>query len=170
MTIRKNLSREKGGNVLIEFALLAPVFFMVIMGLVEFVLYQYKTYALNYVVSEAVRNLQTGEIQVAGNTTGAFLAEMCAHSGMMIDCNAIDYDVRHYSTLSAINFHEPTFNDEGRATNFGFDPGGASDYSVVLASTPHNFVTPFMNELMGITDGKKAAVSSFSIVRNEPWN
>jgi Flp pilus assembly protein TadG len=166
---RKNLSKEKGGSTLIEFAMLAPVFFMMIMGLVEFVLYQYKTYALNHVVAEAVRNLQTGEISVAGNTTQAFLDEMCAHSGLMIDCHEIDYDVRHYDKLEDIEFHEPTFDEEGRATNFGFDPGGANDYTVVRASMPHTFITPFMNQLFGIGPDKPALVNSFSIVRTEPW-
>jgi Flp pilus assembly protein TadG len=169
MMIGKKLARAKGGNVLVEFAVLAPVFFMLIMGIVEFVLFQYKTYALNHVVAEAVRNLQTGEIKAAGNTTQAFMDEMCAHSGLMIDCKAIDYDVRHYEKLKDIKYTEPTFNDEGRAINFKFDPGAAGDYSVVRASTPHSFITPFMNELMGTND-KKAIVNSFSIVRNEPWN
>jgi Flp pilus assembly protein TadG len=150
--------------------MLAPVFFLVIMGLIEFVLYQYKTYALNHVVSEAVRNLQTGEIQTAGNTTQAFLDEMCAHSGMMIDCHEIDYDVRHYTDLDDIQFTEPTFNPLGRATNFGFDPGGANDYSVVRASMPHSFITPFMNQLFGMGPDQPALVNSFSIVRNEPWS
>jgi Flp pilus assembly protein TadG len=167
---RKKFSKEKGGSTLIEFAMLAPVFFLLIMGLIEFVLYQYKTYALNHVVAEATRNLQTGEIQVAGNTPQAFLDEMCAHSGLMIDCHEIDYDVRHYEELADIQFHEPTFDEKGRATNFNFDPGGSSDYSVVRASIPHTFITPFMNQMFGIGPDKPAIVNSFSIVRNEPWN
>lgn len=65
MRTQKRLSRAEGGNVMIEFALLAPIFFMLIMGLVEFCLYQYKTYALNHIVYEATRNLQTGEVQGA---------------------------------------------------------------------------------------------------------
>lgn len=166
---RKNFSKEKGGSTLIEFAMLAPVFFLMIMGLIEFVLYQYKTYALNHVVAEAVRNLQTGEVSVAGNTPQAFLDEMCAHAGLMIDCHEIDYDVQHYDDLDDIKFTEPTFDDEGHATNFGFNPGGANDYSVVRASIPHTFITPFMNQLFGIGPDKPALVNSFSIVRNEPW-
>ena len=55
MKLRRRLSgersgRARSGNVMIEFALLAPVFFMLIMGLIEFVIFQYKTYALNHVV------------------------------------------------------------------------------------------------------------------------
>jgi Flp pilus assembly protein TadG len=53
--IRARSDRTRSGNVMIEFALLAPVFFMLIMGLVEFVIFQYKTYALNHVVYEATR-------------------------------------------------------------------------------------------------------------------
>lgn len=167
---RKNFSKEKGGSTIVEFAMLAPVFFLLVMGLVEFVLYQYKTYALAHVVSEATRNLQTGEIATAGNTSQAFMDEICAHSGMMIDCSQIDYDVRHYKDLADIKFTEPTFNEDGHATNFKFDPGGASEYSVVRASIPHTFVTPFMNKMMNIGPQNPAIVNSFAIVRNEPWN
>ena len=175
MTARKKLvrarkSRAKSGSVLVEFALLAPVFFMLIMGLVEFVLYQYKIYALNHVVYEASRNLQTGEIRTAGNNSAAFLAELCAHSDMLIDCNEIDYDVAAYEELGDIEYHEPEFDEDGHATNFNFEPGKSNDYSVVRASIPHSFVTPFMNQLVGLGPENPAIVNSYCIVRNEPWN
>jgi Flp pilus assembly protein TadG len=76
MRTQKRLSRAEGGNVMIEFALLAPIFFMLIMGLVEFCLYQYKTYALNHIVYEATRNLQTGEVQGAEDMRERF-DELC---------------------------------------------------------------------------------------------
>jgi hypothetical protein len=127
-------------------------------------------YALNHVVYEATRNLQTGEIKVAGNTTAAFRAELCAQAGAMLDCNEIDYDVRHYETLAAINFTNPSFDADGRATNFAFQPGNASDYSVVRASMPHHFITPFMDQLFGTTANNAAIVNSYVVMRNEPWN
>ncbi len=170
MRTRKNLSRERGGNVMIEFAMLAPVFFMLIMGLVEFVLYEYKTYALNHVVYEAARNLQTGEVAGAGNTEQAFIDELCAHSGMMIDCNEIDYDVQAYDDLNDATYPAPAFDTDGRATNFVFEPGEANQYSVVRASIPHRFVTPFMDHLFRMGPDQPAIVNSYIIVRNEPWN
>lgn len=172
MKTKKRLSREEGGNVMIEFALLAPVFFMLVMGLVEFVLFQYRTYTLNHVVYEATRNLQTGEIQTSGNSEvqeAEFYEEVCEHAGPLIDCEAISFDVRAYGDLKDVDYPPVEFDEEGVPTNFVFQPGGANKYSVVRASIPHHFVTPFMAELFGMGPDMPAIVNSYCIVKNEPW-
>lgn len=166
--------RARSGNVMIEFALLAPVFFMLILGLVEFVLFQYKTYALNHVVYEAARNLQTGEVQTAGDKSpeamlAAFRQEACDKAGAMINCNEIVFDVRAFDTLPDITYPPPTFDADGMPSNFVFQPGGPNQYSVVRAAIHHTFVTPFMAELFQMGPDMPAIVNSFCIVKNEPW-
>lgn len=174
MRIRR-FFRSEEGSALIEFAMLSPVFFMLVMGLVEFVLYQYKCYALNHVVYEASRRLLTGEVQNTtpppGQTTrDVFRAQVCTEAGALIDCNQIDFDVRNFNTIGAIEFTTPTFNAAGRATNFQYSPGVQNQFTVVQATYPHTFVTPFMGELFGEGNrNKPAIVSSFSITRGEPW-
>jgi Flp pilus assembly protein TadG len=170
MKRQRQLSREEGGNVLIEFALLAPVFFMLVMGLVEFVLYQYKTYALNHVVYEAARNLQTGEVQSNNDMQAAFNDEVCAQAGVLIDCNEITFDVRTFDDLADITYPPVTFDEDGVPTNFVFDPGGANQYSVVRAAMHHQFITPFMDHLFQMGPDMPAIVNAYVIVKNEPWN
>jgi Flp pilus assembly protein TadG len=165
----RRLFRSEEGSAMIEFAMLAPVFFMLVMGLVEFVLYQYKSYALNHVVYEASRNLQTGEVQTAQSMSNAFHDEVCAQAGPMIDCNAIVFDVRSFDAVNQITFPPVTYDEQGRPVNFVFQPGGASKYSVVRASIDHRFVTPFMAQLFGMGPDKPAILSSYCIVKNEPW-
>ncbi len=172
MRTKKRLSRAEGGNVMIEFALLAPVFFLLVIGLVEFVLFQYRTYALNHVVYEAARNLQTGEVQTSGNPeqqAAAFQEEVCAQAGPMINCEEIVFDVRAYDELGDVDYPAPVFDEDGNPVNFVFQPGGANKYSVVRASLHHEFVTPFMAELFGMGPDLPAIVNSFCIVKNEPW-
>ncbi|MDZ4761606.1 MAG: TadE/TadG family type IV pilus assembly protein [Alphaproteobacteria bacterium] len=172
-----NSARSKSGNAMIEYAMLAPVFFMLVGGLIEFVLYQYKSYALNNVVYEVARNLQTGEIQAAGSAEAmadAFHDEACLHASTMIDCEAIVFDVRTFDAIEDVTYPEPVYDDEGNPVSFVFEPGGASTYSVVRAAIHHQFITPFMAELfsMGVNeDGEDLAaiLTSFCIVRNEPW-
>ncbi len=173
MQTKKRLSGEEGGNVMIEFALLAPVFFMLVMGLVEFVLFQYRTYALNHVVYEATRNLQTGEVQTSGSPEeqeAAFYEEVCAQAGPLIDCNDIMFDVRSYDNLGDVDYPPVEFDDDGVPSNFVFEPGGANDYSVVRAALHHEFVTPFMAELFQMGPDMPAIVNAFCIVKNEPWS
>lgn len=177
MQAKRSLSRSKSGNALIEFAMLAPVFFMTVAGLVEFVLYQYKTYALNYVVYEAVRNLQTGEVNAAAGTTtpaedmaAAFRKEACDKAGPMIDCDAIDYDVRAFDNIADITFPEAQFDEDGRPIGWTITPGHAGQYSVVRASIEHTFFTPFMGDLFNEPETDKAILTSFVIMKNEPWS
>ena len=119
MRLKKNLSKSQDGSTLVEFALLAPVFFLLITGMVEFVLYHYKLYALNHVVYEATRNLQTGEVQnwtdgdpaTTNDMWVAFNNEVCAHAGAMLDCNNLTFDVRNFDTISAVTYPPATFDD-----------------------------------------------------------
>lgn len=165
----KRISRSESGNAMIEFALLAPIFFMIVVGLIEFVLFQYKTYALNHVVYEAARNLQTGEIQTSGDMEAALRQEVCDHAGAMIDCEAITFDVRSFQRLRDITYPPATFNESGQPTNFGFNPGGPNEYTVVRAAIAHSFITPFMGKLFGTGPDSPAIVNAFCIVKNEPW-
>jgi Flp pilus assembly protein TadG len=169
MKRHQRLSKAEGGNVLIEFALLAPVFFMLVMGLVEFVLYQYKVYALNHVVYEAARNLQTGEVQSNSDMQAAFEDEVCNASGVLVDCSEISFDVRSFDDLEDVTYPPVTFDSDGLPTNFVFQPGGANKYSVVRAAMPHQFITPFMDELFHMGPDMPAIVNSYVIVKNEPW-
>lgn len=169
MTTQKRFSRSEGGNVMIEFALLAPVFFMLITGLVEFVLYEYKTYALNHVVYEATRNLQTGEVYNSADKAAAFKQEVCAQAGAMINCEDIKFDVRSFDAIKDITYPPAEFDKDGNPTNFVFQPGGPNKYSVVRASIKHAFITPFMDKLFGLDGDAPAIVNSFCIVKNEPW-
>jgi Flp pilus assembly protein TadG len=165
----RNFSRSEEGTTLIEFAMLAPVFFMLVMGLVEFVLYQYKVYTLNYVTYEAARNLQTGEVQSSDDMQAAFKEEMCAHSGVLINCEDIQFDVRAFDEIKDITYPPVEFDDEGNPTNFVFQPGGPNKYSVVRTSIHHQFFTPFMDKLFQMGPDMPAIVNSFVVVRNEPW-
>jgi Flp pilus assembly protein TadG len=169
MGARRHFPRAKGGNVIVEFALLAPIFFMAVVGLIEFVLYQYKTYALNHVVYEAARNLQTGEVQAADDMLEAFETEACLHASGLIDCVEIQFDVRSFVALGDVTFTDPVFDENGNPMNFVFLPGGPSEYSVVRAAIHHEFVTPFMAELFGMGPDLPAIVNAYVVVKNEPW-
>lgn len=169
MRSANRLSREEGGNVMIEFALLAPVFFMLVMGLVEFVLYQYKTYALNHIVYEATRNLQTGEVQSATNKREKF-EELCEETaGPLMNCSDIQWDVRAYDELNKIQYPPVEYDEKGLPKNFVFQPGNANQYSVVRATIQHKFFTPFMDKLFQIGPDQPAIANAFCIVKNEPW-
>jgi Flp pilus assembly protein TadG len=166
----KRLSSEEGGSVLIEYAMLAPVFFMLVFGLVEFVLFQYKANALNYVTYEAARVLQTGKVQGSADMAKAFHDQVCDAAGTLLDCESVVFDVRNYGAVNEVKYETPEFDPKtGKPLNFLFEPGGAGRYSVVRASMNYTFITPFMGKLFGMGPDLPAIVNAYCIVRNEPW-
>jgi Flp pilus assembly protein TadG len=172
MRTGKTFIRDRRGSAMLEFTLLAPVFFLVVAGITEFVLYQFKVNALNQIVYEATRNLQTGEVQTAGNAAAqrtAFDANVCAEADWLMNCADIDFDVRNFNTLAAVTFPTITYDAGGRPVGFVFQPGGPNRYTVVRATMQYTFITPYLRELMGLAPGLPAAVSSSIVVKNEPW-
>ncbi|MEZ5937992.1 MAG: TadE/TadG family type IV pilus assembly protein [Hyphomonadaceae bacterium] len=170
MFARRGLRKSREGNTLVEFALLAPIFFMIVTGLIEFVLYEYKSYALDHVVYEATRNLQTGEVQQSEDMGEAFNSAACEAARTLINCNDIVFDVRSYDSIADIDFPPVVFDENGRPANFVFQPGGAYKYSVVRAALEYQFVTPMMGKLLGVTRESPAIINAYYVVRNEPWN
>ena len=170
----KRLSSEEGGSALIEYAMLAPVFFLLVIGLIEFVLYQYKAYALGFVTYEAARVLQTGQVQTSADMSKAFHDQVCASANTMIDCESIQFDVRTFDDISQATYPPPQFDKNGNPINFVFQPGGPSKYSVVRSSIQHQFITPFMSDLFDMKDSNNkniaAIVNAYCIVKNEPWS
>lgn len=162
---------SRDGSSLIEFAMLAPVFFLMVAGLVDFVYYQYRMNALNYVVSQAARNLQTGQSQNQSvkTTAAAFNDAVCAAASTLIDCNAIRFDVRAYDKISDIQFSAPTYDKDGNPTNFVFLPGTTSQYTTVRAQLKHTFLTPFMDQLFKFGPTNSGLITAFYVVKDEPW-
>ena len=171
MKTSKRFSRAEGGNVLIEFALLAPVFFMLIMGLVEFVLFQYKTYALNHVVYEAARNLQTGEVQNS-ERHGGRLPRRGLRPGRRDDrLRRRSFSTSAPSTLSTTSpIRRPSSTTKASRPISCSSPAAPNQYSVVRAAIHHQFVTPFMDKLFRMGPDMPAIVNAYCIVKNEPWS
>lgn len=169
MRASKSFSRDQRGSVLIEFAMLGPVFFMLVMGLAEIVLYQYRAFALNHVVYEATRNLQTGEVQTSANLRAMF-DQLCQESaGPLMNCSQVSWDVRAFDAIKDITYPPPAFDANGSPTNFVFQPGAPNQYSVVRATLQYKFVTPFLDQLFRMGPNLPAIINGYAIVKNEPW-
>lgn len=160
---------------LLEFALVAPVMFFMLIGTIEYTLFFFKQSHLRQIVFEASRNLQTGEMRFKENgelrntseLKQKFVDEYCLYA-TAIKCSDISMDVRSFSRLQDVYFPTANFNALGQPTNFVFQPGGGDDITVIRASIPHRFVTPFMENIFQ-KDGAPAILVGYSVAKNEPF-
>ncbi len=163
------------GMTLLEFALVAPVMFFMLIGAIEYSLFFFKQSHLRNIVFEASRNLQTGEMRYKENgelrTTAElkekFIEEYCAYA-TALKCSDVSMDVRAFPKLQDVSFPEVSFNALGQPTNFVFQPGLGDEITVIRASIPHRFVTPFMENIFQ-KDGAPAILVGYSVAKNEPF-
>ena len=165
---RRELTRDRRGTTAVEFALVAPVMLFMVVAIVEYSLFYFKTSFLKHVLYEASRNVQTGEVQDAVDPQAYFQAEFCEDAIFLIKCEDVFFDVRSAATLSAVSFPAATFDSDGEPTNFVFQPGSANQVTTMRVATPYRFVTPFMQDVFQ-PDGAPAIIVGYSVARNEPF-
>lgn len=86
---RHGLARDEDGAVLIEFALLAPIFFAIVFAIIETSLTFFAQQVLESALQDTTRLIRTGQSQsgVPWNVA-QFRREVCARSFGFFDCNA----------------------------------------------------------------------------------
>jgi len=160
--------RSLSGATAMEFGMIAPVFLFLVFTIFETSIYYYKQSHLKFVLSQAGRGLQTGEIQKSDTPQDDFDAGVCASADVMFDCSKVYVDVRSFPTVADVVFPEPIFDEAGRPTNFVFQPGGTSQITAMRAAATHDFITPFLTDILQ-PDGKPVILVGFSIFKNEPF-
>lgn len=168
MTRIGRLGRRTSGATAVEFALVAPVALFMIIAVVEYSLFYFKTGFLKHVLYEASRNVQTGEVQDALDPQAHFQAEYCEDAAFLVSCENVFFDVRSAPSLSTVSFPVAAFNADGEPTNFVFQPGAAGDITTMRVATPYRFITPFMQTIFQ-PDGAPAIIVGHSVARNEPF-
>ncbi|WP_421853752.1 TadE/TadG family type IV pilus assembly protein [Oricola sp.] len=162
------LRRDNSGVAALEFGVIAPAMLLLIFMIVETAVYYYKQSHLQFVLHDAGRKIQTGEIQASNTPQADFLADVCSAAKIFFDCSGVHMDVRSFPTLADVVFPKATFDTAGEPTNFTFEPGGSSEITAMRASATHAFITPFLTNILQ-PDGDPVIMVGFTIFKNEPF-
>ncbi|MAS07189.1 MAG: hypothetical protein CL534_21205 [Ahrensia sp.] len=160
--------RSVSGATALEFGLIMPVFLLLVFAIIETSVYYYKQSHLKFILSQAGRHIQTGEIQKSATPKADFDAEVCDNSKIFFDCTDVYLDVRNFGTVADVSFPAATFNSAGKPTNFVFQPGGSAKITAMRASAIHSFITPFLKDILQ-PDGDPVILVGFTIFKNEPF-
>ncbi len=165
--------RAREGATAVEFGLIALPFFFLTFGLAEVAMLGFAQTSLNFAVSDAGRQIRTGQAQQNGVTYAEIQDQICdgLNEFMALSCeNTLYLDVDQFdSFLDASAMESPI--DEGNFvdTGFAYDPGGASEIVVVRAYFRWSIVTPMFENIFGNVSGGERILSSTMMFRNEPY-
>jgi Flp pilus assembly protein TadG len=169
---RRLAADSQKGSAAIEFAMIAPVFFVLLMGILEGGLMFFSQSALQNAVTETGRQIRTGQAQAANMSQSQFRTSICNMVAPLIACDGnLQIDVQAYAGYSNVNENSPL---QGNGT---LDPaqnhyivGNACDVVLVRAFYTEPVYTPVMEWFLVNMAGNKHLNTAATAFRNEPFN
>ncbi|HJS46119.1 MAG TPA: TadE/TadG family type IV pilus assembly protein [Rhizomicrobium sp.] len=175
------------GAVAIEFAMLAPVFLLILMATIETGVVFFAQTTLQNAVNDAARLVKTGQAacfskdsggNCLGITADEFRKQICDDVIALLHvCNKdsggnsnLQFDVKAYSAGFGGVSNSSPLDGGGNLPNLtAFDTGKACDVVLVRAFYRWPIATPFLGFLLSNMSGSDHLLSTAAAFRNEPY-
>jgi Flp pilus assembly protein TadG len=149
----------------VEFALIAPVFLLLLFGIIESSLLLLHGVMIEGAAQEAGRQIRTGGIKKEADPILAFKTLLCDKLYKLVDCNGLVYDVRSYMDFTSAEI-PALYDAQGNPLPTQFKIGSGGDIIVARVSKTWTFSTPMLSTAYG-TDS--FILITTVIFRNEPF-
>jgi Flp pilus assembly protein TadG len=168
--ILRRFRRNRRGSAVVEFALVAPIFFGLLFAIIELAMVFYASQVLETVTQDSARQIMTGQAQLASFTQAQFKNLVCSKVVAMFDCvNGISIDVKSYSAFASINIADPIDAGKNFVPPNNYLPGGPGDVVVVrLFYQWPLFVTGLGFNISNLS-GSKRLLTATAAFQNEPY-
>jgi len=175
------------GSVAIEFAMLAPVFLLILMATIETGIVFFAQTTLQNAVNDAARLVKTGQTacftqDVNGAcqviTSDQFRKQICDEVIVLLHvCNKdaagnsdLQFDVKAYSAgFGGVSNSSPLDGNGDLPNLTTFDTGKACDVVLVRAFYRWPITTPFLGFLLANMTGSYHLLSTAAAFRSEPY-
>jgi Flp pilus assembly protein TadG len=184
LSLLRNFRRNREGDAVVQFALVAPAFFALLFAIVETALMFLASQVLETITQDSARLILTGQAQteqlppalatacpLSGNQTAAqFKCMVCQKIPALFNCNNIYVDVESYPSFAAINISNQIDGNGNFVNNMQYNPGGPGDIVVVrLFYQWPLFVTGLGYNISNMSGNQRLLVATAAF-ENEPYN
>jgi Flp pilus assembly protein TadG len=160
------------GHSAVEFALIAPVFFMLLMGIVETGMVYFASSTLQHGMETAARMIRTGQVQGGGTSQTQFRQIVCDEIDAFMSCDpaTLHIDVRAFSNFASANFPD-ALDDEGNMNEDldSFVPGTSCQVVLVRGFYEWGLITPIFANYFANMGDQTRLISASVAFRNEPY-
>ena len=173
---KRGMVEDESGVTAIEFAILAPVFFMTFFCMFEVGLVLFTEYVLQTSVQEAARLVRTGQAQSQGLSAAQFKTEVCKMASSLIDCNGkVTVYMKADSNFNTLATTMPSYlsigpDSAGVTAAQPYQCGAPEQVVALIATYDYKFIWPFYTGSFGnISGGTVRRIGGFAMFRNEPY-
>lgn len=168
--ILRRFRRNRRGSAVVEFALVAPVFFGLLFAIIEMAMVFFASQVLETVTQDSARVIMTGQAQNASFTQAQFKNLVCSKVVALFDCvNGISIDVQNYPAFASVNVADPIDAGKNFVPPNNYLPGGPGDIVVVrLFYKWPLYVTGFGFNLSNLGSNQRLLTATAAF-QNEPY-
>ena len=172
---RRDASRfgiAQQGVTAVEFALLAPVFFAVLLAIFQMAIFLFAQANLQAAASEGGRLFMTGQAQSSSMTQATLLNQLCPMIQALFNCNNVMINVQSYSSFSSASATPPTlnYNAQGQVTNtWSYSPGAPGQVMVVQLVYQWPIIGGPLGRLLPNNANGSAEMMGVAAFRVEPY-
>lgn len=160
---------DRAGSTAIEFALVLPVYAMLVFGLVEVSLIQFASAALEGASNSAARQIRTGSVQLSGSPMNEFQRIFCEEVFAFVACDGdVVFNVQTFGSFQEVTM-QPLRNPDGTLKKTNFVPGGPGEIMIVQSAYQWDILTPMLGLMLGDNGGSTRLIASTAVFRNEPF-
>jgi Flp pilus assembly protein TadG len=154
--------RDRSGAVAVEFALVGPVFFLLLLMTIELGIVLLTQSVLDFATQDAARLIALGQAAAKGT----FTARLCTDTAPLIPCASLQVNVQAAATFNGFS---PTVQTDGNGnlTNTQYSPGSSGQSVIVQVGYNSPYVSTWVGTLLG-NNNASLLVSSVAF-QNEPY-
>ena len=169
--------RGNSGSAAVEFALIAPVFFLLLFAIFETGMLFFADMTLENGVATTARLIRTGQAQTSAMTQAQYRTALCNEISFLLSCNAsqLYIDVRSFTNFNGANYPQALNNGILNPNLNSWQPGGSSQVvgqnPIVLVRVFYEWplFTPLFGAYFANMAGNVRLLSASRAFKNEPF-
>ncbi len=160
----------RSGSAIVEFAMIAPVFFLLLFAITEIGIIFFAQSTLQHATDNLARKVRTGQIQGQALTQAAVRQQVCNDISGLIPCNNLLYvDLESFTGFGSIVFSPPLDSHGNMIPLNNFQTGTACSVVLVRVFYAWTVFTPVLTPFLTNMAGNKHLLYAASAFRNEPY-
>jgi Flp pilus assembly protein TadG len=167
---RRLRAQSRSGSAIVEFAFIAPVFFLLLFAIMEIGIIFFAQSMVQHATNDLARMIRTGQVQTLGLTQAQVRQEVCNELAPLVPCDSRLYiDIESFSNFGSVNFSPPLdANGNMNALN-NFQTGTACSTVLVRVFYGWTVFTPVLTPFLSNMAGNQHLLYAAAAFRNEPY-
>jgi Flp pilus assembly protein TadG len=168
-SLLRRFRRNRNGSAIVEFAIIAPMFFALLFAILETAMVFFAGQVLETITQDSARLILTGQAQQGNFSQAAYRNQVCSMIPALFDCTQMAIDVTSYTSFSSIALNNPIDAGGNYTPPNGWSCGGPGSIVVVRITYPWQLFVTGLGYNISNFNGNKRLLVATAAFQNEPY-